>query len=42
MVSAEYGKTSEAGKDKYKEVTLGELLPYSFGPEDLEKPRGDQ
>lgn len=28
------------GKGVVKDVTLEELLPYSFGPEDLERPRG--
>lgn len=29
----------ETDHDKVKTVTLDELLPYSFGPEDLDKPR---
>ena len=39
--SATETSTNEDGeKDKVKETTMGELLPYSFGPEDLERPRG--
>ncbi|KAF8584246.1 cytidine deaminase [Ramaria rubella] len=32
--------TVESGSARVKEVILEELLPYSFGPEDLERPRG--
>jgi cytidine deaminase len=28
------------GSGKIEEFTLGDLLPHSFGPEDLERPRG--
>lgn len=28
-----------SAKDQVKIMTLGELLPYSFGPEKLEEPR---
>jgi cytidine deaminase len=31
--------TKEANDEKIKFVTLEELLPYSFGPEDLKLPR---
>ncbi|QRV88518.1 deoxycytidylate deaminase (dCMP deaminase) [Ceratobasidium sp. AG-Ba] len=37
MVSADY--TPETAKDTVKSVTLGDILPYSFGPEDLDRPR---
>lgn len=32
-------KVGDVDVNKVKEVTLEELLPYSFGPEDLERPR---
>ncbi|KAG8683493.1 hypothetical protein FRC09_016047, partial [Ceratobasidium sp. 395] len=37
MVSANY--TPETASETVLSVTLGEILPYSFGPEDLERPR---
>ncbi|KAG9091116.1 hypothetical protein FRC07_011930 [Ceratobasidium sp. 392] len=37
MVSANY--TPETASETVLSVTLSEILPYSFGPEDLEKPR---
>lgn len=29
----------ETSHDKVKSVTLEELLPHSFGPDDLDRPR---
>lgn len=44
MVSADYNSEHpdglEDGSGKVVQVTFGELLPYSFGPEHLELPRG--
>jgi cytidine deaminase len=37
MVSAHY--TPDNASETVKAVTLGEILPYSFGPEELELPR---
>lgn len=34
-----HGNWSADVPDRVKKVTLEELLPYSFGPEDLERPR---
>ncbi len=39
MVAASWEPEGADAESKVKIVTLGELLPYSFGPEDLEKPR---
>ncbi|OBZ74059.1 hypothetical protein A0H81_06498 [Grifola frondosa] len=42
LVPADYAK-QKAGGDidgGVKEMTIGELLPHSFGPKDLELPRG--
>ncbi|KZT59084.1 cytidine deaminase [Calocera cornea HHB12733] len=38
LVPANYGTYGD-GKGEITETTLDELLPYSFGPEDLELPR---
>lgn len=35
-----HGDWTPDNSEKVKELTLEELLPYSFGPEDLERPRG--
>jgi cytidine deaminase len=37
MVGSKYA--DGATEDQIKIMTLEELLPYSFGPEELEKPR---
>lgn len=46
MVPSDYDAARAGGaEDKdggVKEVTLEYLLPLSFGPEDLERPRGPQ
>lgn len=46
MVPADYPQMPQPGEDDVrgyeggvKETTLGQLLPDSFGPEDLELPR---
>ena len=40
MVPADYEERVAKGKeDGVLECSLGELLPHSFGPEDLELPR---
>ncbi|KZO92834.1 cytidine deaminase [Calocera viscosa TUFC12733] len=38
LVPANYGSHGDS-KGEITETTLGDLLPYSFGPEDLELPR---
>ena len=44
LVPGDYPKPDQEATPEYseggvKETTLGELLPYSFGPEHLELPR---
>ncbi|KZV87504.1 cytidine deaminase [Exidia glandulosa HHB12029] len=42
LVPADYSATAKTGeKGSVLDVTLGELLPHSFGPEHLEMPRGE-
>lgn len=42
LVPADYEKRLAEGVPNggVKETSIGELLPDSFGPEDLERPRG--
>lgn len=44
LVPGDYSQVGESkpGADGVVETTLGELLPMSFGPEDLEHPRMTQ
>lgn len=40
LVPADYeARIAEGKPDGVLESSIGELLPHSFGPEDLEKPR---
>jgi len=41
LVPADYSATAKTGeKGSVLETTMGDLLPHSFGPEQLELPRG--
>ena len=43
LVPNDYEKRTAAGEPDggVKETNIGELLPDSFGPEDLDRPRGE-
>ena len=43
LVPNDYEKRAAAGEPDggVKETNIGELLPDSFGPEDLDRPRGE-